>query len=231
MVLLPTLPWATFWGGQFLYYLQLLLEMLNTWKAVAIVFLLVVVLNSLILFGYIQRAGGAYTSLMRDYTTFIFIAALVLVAVNILVSIFTLLSARRSARLIESPTGYSLELQQRSVAEQYTGLPQDLHDVQRDPLLAKLDPVVQEKIREFQQEIAQARQDEESQQEREAPLQQRIYELEQEVVHLQQEQRHLAEELKKVLLTRHEAEQERERIIEGLESLQQVLQKRNSPPT
>jgi hypothetical protein len=204
--------------------------MLNTWKAVAIVFLLVVAVNSLILFGYIQRAGGAYTSPMRDYTTLMLIATLVLVAINILVSIFSLLSTRRSARLIESRVDSSPESQQRPVAEQYAGLPQDFHDVRRDPLLAKLDPVLQQKIREFQEEISQARQGEELQQEQEAPLQQRIYELEQEVVHLQQEQRHLAEELKKVLVTRDEAEQEREKIIEGLESLQQVLQKRNSSP-
>jgi hypothetical protein len=204
--------------------------MLNTWKAVAIVFVLVVALNSLILFGYIQQTTGAYTSPMRDYTTFMLIATLVLVAINILVSIFTLLSARRSVRLIENRVGYPPEPQQRPVAQQYAGFPQDLHYVHRDPLLAKLDPVVQQKIREFQEEILQAKQGEGSQQEQEAPLQQRVYELEQEFVHLQQEQRHLAEELKKALLTRDEAEQEREKIIEGLESLQQILQKRNSSP-
>jgi ATP-binding cassette, subfamily B, bacterial len=81
--------------------------MLNTWEAVAIVFLLVVAVDSLILYGYIQQAAGAYSSPMRDYTTFMLIATLVLVAINILVSIFTLLRARRSLRLIESRVGYS----------------------------------------------------------------------------------------------------------------------------
>jgi hypothetical protein len=230
MILFPTPGCPTLLRGQFLYCLQLLLDMLNTWKAVAIVFLLVVALNSLILLGHIHRAAGSYTSPMRDYATFMLIATLVLVAINILVSIFSLLSARRSVRLIESRGDYPPEPQQRPEAEQYTGLPQDFHDVRRDPLLAKLDPVVQEKIREFQEEISQARQGEGSQQEQEAPLQQRIYELEQEVLHLQQQHQQLAEEIKKVLLTRDEAEQEREKIIEGLESLQQILQKRNGPP-
>jgi hypothetical protein len=207
--------------------------MLNTWKAVAISLVLVVSINGLLLYGYIPRAAGSYTTLMSDYTTF-----MLLVAINIVVSCFTLLGVRKAVRLHESRVAYSPESQQRPVAEQDTGRQQDTHDFQRDPLLAKQDPLLQQKIREFQQEILQARQSEGPQQERDtvfqreqdAPLQQRMYELEQEVVHLQQQHRHLAEELKKALETRHEAEQERDKIIEGLESLQQVLQKRNSSP-
>jgi hypothetical protein len=161
---------------------------------------------------------------MSDYTTFMLIAVLALVTINILVTIFTLLSARRSVSLIESRVGYSPKSQQqRPIAEQYTGAPQDMHDVQRDPLLAKQDPVLQQKIREFQQEISQARQgarlqqeqDVGFQQEQDAPLQPRIYELEQEVLRLQQEHRQLGEELKKALVTRDEAEQERVELPRG----------------
>jgi hypothetical protein len=208
-----------------------LLKVLNTWKAVAFGLVLVLTVDGFLLYRHVQRAAGSYTSPMRDYTTFMLIATLVLVAVNILVSIFSLLSTRRSVRVIESRLSYSPEPQQRPPTEHPTGPPQGVHDVQRDPLFAKLDPILQQKIREFQQEISQARQGEESQQEQdaisqqeqEAPLQQRIYELEQKILHLQQEQRHLAEELKKALLIRHEAEEDREKIIQGLESLQQVL--------
>jgi hypothetical protein len=216
-----------------------LLKMLNTGEAVAVGLVLVLTVDGLLLYRHIQRGAGSYTTLMSDYTTFMLIAVLALVTINILVTIFTLLSARRSVSLIESRVGYSPKSQQqRPVAEQDTGLPQDFHDDQRDPLLAKQDPVLQQKIREFQQEISQARQgarlqqeqDVGFQQEQDAPLQPRIYELEQEVLRLQQEHRQLGEELKKALVTRDEAEQEREKIIEGLESLKQVLQRRNGLP-
>jgi hypothetical protein len=163
---------------------------------------------------------------MSDYSTF-----MALVAINIVVSCFILVIARRSVRLIENRINYSPESQQRPVAEQDAAPQQDFHDIQRDPLLAKLEPVLQQKIREFQQEVLRVRQDAGLQQEQDAGLQQRIYKLEQEVLRLQQEHRQLQEELRKALVTRQEAEQEREKMIEGLESLQQVLQKRNSPPT
>ena len=163
-----------------------LLQRANSPKAVAIVFVLVVAVNGLHLYGNGRLPVAKYVGLAWEYPLYMLVALLVLLAISVVArSFFAFIRRRRSAaKLIEYRADYLYEeeQQQRPALEAQEARTQQLH----------------------------------------------TYGLEQELLRLQKEHRKLAEELEEVLALQREREQERKRVVEGLQAIEQVLLDRSS---